>query len=332
MNTHFKNSFAIFEIIILIAGIFFLSSCTNDPPAVRTAIASSITKTSAVSGGNVTDDGNSEVTARGVCWDITGNPNINSFKTTDGKGTGSFESEITGILENTTYYVRAYATNKEGTSYGNQVEFTTLPLADIDGNNYKTVKLGTQVWMAENLKTTRYNDGTSIPNVTDDAEWSVQTEGAYCWQNNNLQNKDIYGALYNWFTVATNKLCPTGWHVPTDSEWRTFYVFTGMSESAANGFGWIGMDNGGKLKETGTEHWATPNAGATDELGFKALPGGVRYDYSQFSDSGDFGAWWASTESESLSAYVCILVGINADINRMMYLKLAGLSVRCIKD
>jgi uncharacterized protein (TIGR02145 family) len=326
------NSFKTPALILLIIGIICCNSCMKNPPVVTTKSVSAITPVSAVSGGNVTGDGGAEVTAHGVCWDSSEKPTINSGKTVDGKGNGSYDSDITGLTENTTYYVRAYATNSEGTGYGNQIEFTTRPLTDIDGNNYKTVKIGSQVWMAENLKTTRYNDGTPIPDVTDDAQWSALTDGGYCWNNNDIANKNVYGALYNWYTVATNKLCPAGWHVPSDNELQVLYITSGMSQEEADGTGWIGNGIGGKLKEAGTIHWAVPNEGATDQYGFTALPGGVRYDYSQFSDIGSFGAWWSSTVSDAWSAYNCILININSDVCRMMYLKNSGLSVRCLKD
>jgi uncharacterized protein (TIGR02145 family) len=134
---------------------------------------------------------------------------------------------------------------------------------DIDGNVYRTVTIGTQVWMAEDLKTTHYNDGTPIPYVTDHTEWANLKSGAYCWKwsdNNDESDKNIYGAFYNWYATA-EKLCPVGWHVPTDKDWETLVDFCGGWEIA-----------GGKLKEVGTEHWESPNIGATNEFGFTALP------------------------------------------------------------
>ncbi len=155
-------------------------------------------------------------------------------------------------------------------------------VTDIDGNVYHTVTIGTQVWLVENLKTTRYNDGTSIPLVTDSAAWSNADTSAYCWYNNDIANKNTYGALYNWFTVNTGKLAIAGWHIPTDAEWTTLTDYLG-GESIA----------GGKLKETGTTHWRSPNAGATNESGFTALPGGHRDVNGTFSAMGDDGFWWS---------------------------------------
>ena len=132
---------------------------------------------------------------------------------------------------------------------------------DIDGNIYHTVTIGNQVWMVENLKTTRYNDGTAIPNVTDSSVWSKLSTPAYCWYNNDASSyKATYGALYNWYAVNVQKLCPKGWHVASNAE---FYALNSFLDGEC-----------GKLKEAGTIHWYSPNKGATNETGFTALPGG----------------------------------------------------------
>ena len=139
-------------------------------------------------------------------------------------------------------------------------------IKDIEGNVYKTIAIGKQVWMTENLKTTKFNDGTSIPMVTENEAWIKLTTPAYSWYNNDsTANKNTYGALYNWYTVKTNKLCPAGWHVPTDAEWVALITYL-------EGF----TVAGGKMKEKGIEHWKSPNEGATNETGFTALPGGYR--------------------------------------------------------
>ena len=295
-------------------------------PTITTADISNKTETSATTGGNITSDGGSPVTARGVCWSTSQNPTTAISKTTNGTGTGSFSSNITGLTANTTYYVRAYATNSVGTSYGNQVSFTASQSAsqtvtDVEGNIYNTVTIGTQVWMVENLKTTKYNDGTAIPNITDNSTWAALTTGAYCWNNNDINFKVIYGALYNWFAVNTGKLCPASWHIPTDSEWTTLINYLG-GESLA----------GGKLKEAGIAHWQNPNKGATNETGFTALPGGSRYYAGAFSFSGSGGCWWSSTAYSSVYAFYLTL---NSDFTSADFLfqsKYYGFSIRCIKD
>jgi uncharacterized protein (TIGR02145 family) len=192
---------------------------------------------------------------------------------------------------------------------------------DNDGNVYKTVTIGTQVWMAENLKTTKYNDGTAIPLVTDDKVWDALTTPAYCWYKNDATaNKNTYGASYNWYTVGTNKICPKGWHVPTDVEWTTLTTYLG-GESVA----------GGKLKETGTTHWESPNTGATNESGFKALSGGDR-ESGVFSYIGYSGYWWSATGTNATEARYRYMAYHGSKVERNSIFKKMGYSVRCLRD
>ena len=192
---------------------------------------------------------------------------------------------------------------------------------DIDGNVYKTVKIGTQTWMAENLKTTKFNDGTKIPLVSVITAWEKLTTPAYSWYDNNISNsKTKYGALYNWYTVNTGKLCPAGWHVPSDAEWT---ILTNQ----------FGTDNiaGGKLKETGTTHWQTPNGGAENEGGFTAIPGGIRGSNGAFGDQGYFGYWWSSTESVATEAWYRYIGYNEGWVQRLSFgKKQSGFSVRCV--
>lgn len=297
------------------------------PPSVSSTAISNITATSATSGGNIANDGGSPVTARGVCWSTSQNPTTENSKTTDGTGIGSFSSSITGLTANTTYYVRAYAVNSQGTAYGNQVSFTTLQstsqtVTDIEGNVYKTVTIGTQIWMAENLKTTKYNDGTTIPNVTDNTTWAGLTTGAYCWYNNDIGYKTTYGALYNWFAVNTGKLCPIGWHVPTKNEWSTLIYYFGDIYVA-----------GGAMKETGTVHWIAPNTGATNSSGFSGLPGGERSWYDgTFRNIGSNGDWWNTIELDINQGWEGYLYSLGSNAGQSSAKKQKGLSVRCLKD
>jgi uncharacterized protein (TIGR02145 family) len=163
-------------------------------------------------------------------------------------------------------------------------------LTDQDGNIYRTITIGTQTWMAENLRTTKYRDGTAIPNVTDNTAWSNLSTGAYCNYNNTESADTIatYGRLYNWYAATDSRdIAPSGWHVPTDDEWTTLTTYLGGDSVA-----------GGKMKETGTTHWVTPNGGATNESGFTALPSGVRIDYindSKFKWVGSYGIYMSST-------------------------------------
>ena len=200
--------------------------------------------------------------------------------------------------------------------------FTFIACTDADGNNYPVVKIGDQWWMAENLNTTVYNDGTPIPFETDSAIWSNLVAHGYCWYNSNVGNKDTYGALYNWFTVNSGKLAPIGWHVPTDEEMTTLTTYLG-GESIA----------GGKLKESGTTHWNTPNTGATNETGFTALPGGYRgfLDGTYYS-VGNGGYWWSSTEGNASKAWCRYLSSSSSEVISSNNWKGFGFSVRCIRD
>jgi len=302
-------------------------------PILSTTAITDITKTTATSGGNITDDGGATVTARGVCWSTSQNPTISDSKTEDGTAARNFTSSISGLEPNTMYYVRAYATNSEGTGYGSTLSFTTLEeVTDADGNVYETVVIGTQEWFAGNLKTTRYNDGTPIPNVTDNTDWSkLTTTGAYAWYGNDEATyKNAYGALYNGYAVSTGKLCPTGWHVPTDAEWTTLIDYAG-GEGVA----------GGKLKSTrmapdAHPRWQSPNTDATDAYGFAALPGGYRYyNNGTFSEVGSNGYWWSSTSVENNSTsnvWVRVMLYGLGSVGRIIYNKRDGLSVRCLRD
>jgi uncharacterized protein (TIGR02145 family) len=199
---------------------------------------------------------------------------------------------------------------------------TGITITDIDGNIYHTVTIGTQVWMVENLKTTKYYDGTTIPLVTDGTIWANDTTPAYCWYNNDEGTfKNTYGALYNWYAVNTGKLCPAGWHVPTDAEWSTLITFLGDSTVA-----------GGKLKEAGTAHWVSPNTGATNSSGFKALPGGSHYTNGSFYLNGKYGWYWSSTESSSTDAWHEYMQYNTSLSYRTAGSKIIGFSVRCVKN
>jgi uncharacterized protein (TIGR02145 family) len=212
---------------------------------------------------------------------------------------------------------------QELTENAAQVPTWTSPtvVTDIDGNLYTTVTIGTQTWMAQNLKTTRLNDGTPIPNVTDNAAWVALTTPGYCWYNNDNANSATYGALYNGYAVNTGKLAPKGWHVATDAEWHTLSNFLG--DDAVSG---------GKLKEVGLVHWQSPNTGATNETGFSAIPGGFRFGAYNFCDQRVVGYWWSATEydAEQLQGH-----HINYDRSTLYTLqgyKRYGLSVRLVRD
>jgi uncharacterized protein (TIGR02145 family) len=195
-------------------------------------------------------------------------------------------------------------------------------LTDIDGNTYDVIVIEKQVWMAENLKTTKYNDGTPIRFVSDASTWSKLTVPAYTYYNNDsITYKDTYGALYNWYTVKSAKLCPTGWHVPTDIEWSIAINSQGGENVA-----------GIKLKEPGAAHWLSPVSEATNESGFTALPGGYRHFNGPFYQIGYNGFWWSSSDYYSLYAWFRSMFSYYTYVYHDFYLKGYGFSVRCIMD
>jgi len=199
---------------------------------------------------------------------------------------------------------------------------------------YKTVRIGSQVWMAENLKSTKFNDGTFIPIVIDDSIWSHLSSPAYCWYNNDEVNyKSTYGAMYNWYAVKTGKLCPLGWHVPSDEEWKELEIYLGMPPQQTNNFGTRGTDEGGKLKETDTIHWQYPNTGATNKSGFTALPGGGRVKNGTFNTSGYSSSWWSSSEFSPNRAWCRFLLNNDNHVNRAWGPSGSdGQYVRCVKN
>lgn len=297
-------------------------------PSVITIPVMAITSTSARSGGFITSEGGATVTTRGVCWSVNDSPTISDNNLTNGTGSGQYGIQITGLTAGTTYYIRAFATNSMGTSYGDQLTFTTLEqysvgsVTDEDGNTYETITIGNQVWMTENLKTTKYNDGTNIPLVADSSNWRKLVTPGYCWYNNDeAKNRDTYGALYNWLTVNTGKLCPIGWNVPTDSAWDELISYLGGDKIA-----------GVLLKETGTTHWTSPNPGATNTTGFTALPGGARSAQSVFGLLRNSGNWWSSTEETAATAWYRTMTFNQISVGRNPGNKRSGFSIRCIKD
>jgi uncharacterized protein (TIGR02145 family) len=288
---------------------------------------------SAVSGGNITSSGGTAITARGVCWSTSPSPTVDlTTKTINGSGSGIFSSSITQLNPATTYYVRAYATNSVGTSYGDQISFVSQ-----NTNNPFEITIGNQIWSTKNLDVTTYTDGTPIPQVTDPTEWQNLTTGAWCYYANNAANGTTYGKLYNWYAVAgihdndpstPNKiLAPTGWHMPTDAEWTTLTTFLG-GESVA----------GGKMKSTGTIQagtglWQNPNTATTNESGLTVLPGGFRDDLGGSTGSIGYVSYlWSSSEDNTSNAWTRSLRTFSSGVLRSFIYKYSACSVRLVKN
>lgn len=322
-NTYGENSTTKSSYVVV-------TDLTQQLPILSTNTVSNITNTTAISGGFIIDQGGSSITSKGVCWSTSQNPTILNNKTIDGSGVNSFISNMAGLAINTKYYLRAYATNLLGTAYGNQESFTTTAsfsdcgtVTDIDGNIYNTVTIGTQCWMKENLKTTRYNDGNTIPLVTDYEQWgdmALTTNGAYCTYNLDLANNNTYGKLYNWYAVKTGKLAPNGWHVPTAAEWVTLFNYLGGVNIA-----------GGKMKTN--DLWSNPNTGASNISGFSAIPAGMRSSsHGEFNSINNTTYFWSSTQYSTYEAKYIRLIYNSSAIENLSLIWTNGFSIRCIKD
>lgn len=304
-------------------------------PVIKTKDVYSVSPTTANCGGEITSNGGSAITERGICWNTLPGPTKYDNKTLDGKGEGPFKSLLAGLKSSTTYYVRSYATNRATTSYGNEISFKTYTgnVTDVDGNVYNTMTIGTQQWTTENLKTSKYNDNTLIPFISDIYEWSSLSTPAWCRYvndhtsyNDPLNSYTTDGALYNWYAVnaASNggkNVCPAGWHVPTDADWTTLTNFLGGDSIA-----------GGKMKEAGIAHWVGPNTGATNESGFTGLPEGGRFSNGRFKGIGTRGGWWSSEELLPTSGRGRFLYYEFSMVYRGSGYKGDGFSVRCLKD
>lgn len=349
MNTGLmKRINSLWSLILIVFLQFIFTGCKN-VPKVTTDPVTEIEALQAKGGGNVLNDRFSEVTERGVCWSVLRGPDIFDSICSAGPGTGWFFAYITQLKPGTTYFVRAYATNNEGTGYGHEVSFTTSPMeigpvnfnpsvtygsmTDQDGNVYKTVTIGTQVWMAENLKTTKYRNGDPIPDIPSTYEWNGLETGAYCDYDNYADFSTVYGHLYNWYAVKDSRnLAPAGWHIPTLDEWILLRAYYG--ETACD-----------KLKEKGYSHWMTDAnqlTEATNESGFTAVPGGYR-EWRGFLGIGTgycfdglgMGGWyWTSSEGYGTNdfQFIAFFTWDFSDIGGGGNYPNTGYAVRCIKD
>jgi uncharacterized protein (TIGR02145 family) len=306
-------------------------------PVLSTLPIEDLTQTTVTSGGEITDEGDSAITDRGVCWSTNENPTLSDSHTSDGAGVGKFISSVSCLNPDTRYYIRAYAKSNAGVGFGNPVSFTTDiagvsfnnsqnygTVTDVEGNNYKTITIGTQTWMAENLKVTKYSDGTQIPNITIDTVWFNLPIGYYCDYKNTPGYSDTYGRLYNWYAVNDGRnIAPAGWHIPTNDEWKTLINSLGGQNAA-----------GFKMTETGTTHWPCPNS-ATNSSGFTALPGGARTGAAEdFYGIGNQGIWWSATDdtTNQYAAYFHYIINNTSILYDGNGSKSYGLSLRCVKD
>jgi uncharacterized protein (TIGR02145 family) len=308
-------------------------------PSLSTTSASHVTSNSAKSGGIITDNGDTTIIVQGTCWSTSHNPTTSNEKTVDNPPTGTFTSSIINLLPGKTYYARAYATNSMGTAYGNEISFTTYKseaITDIDSNYYNTVTIGPQIWTAENLKTTRLNDNTPIPNVTVNSTWMGLTTPAYCWYNNDADtNKNTYGALYNWYSASTNKLCPVGWHVPAYNELGSLTNYL-----IYNGYGYQGSGSDIAKSMASNYDWTISTTEGTvgfdqssnDSSNFTALPGGGRFGMQGFRSLHSLSGYWSSTSMGTTYAMSMSIFNDAANVVYSDVTKFYGYSVRCLKS
>jgi len=325
-TTYYVRAYAINSVGIAYGNEVTFTTLPLVLPTITTTNVTLVTPTTAQSGGNITSDGNTTITERGICYSTTTSPTIANSKLVAAGTLGIFTSNLTDLTAGTTYYLRAYATNSIGTAYGSEISFTTYnidAISDIDNNYYNIIIIGTQTWMKENLKTTKYIDGSTINNITDNSAWTSQTNGAFCWYNNDADTyKNTYGALYNYFAVVDSRnLCPVGWHVPTKEEWIQLANYAGDWSVA-----------GTKLKAT--NGW-NGNGNGTDIFGFSALPGGSRGGSAYggaFMGIGNNGMWWSSTEYSVNNAYHWYMTYDSGGVSGLVPDKDSGFSIRCVKD
>ncbi len=198
---------------------------------------------------------------------------------------------------------------------------TGTTVVDVDGNIYRTVTIGTQVWMAENLKVTRYRNGDAIPHVSNSMDWESSTNGAYCNYDNNANNVSIFGRLYNYYAAVDSRgIAPTGWHLPSDSDWQVLTDYLGGYQIA-----------GGKMKDASDVYWASPNAGATNSSGFSAQPGGQRFN-GIYQYMGTVACFWSATEESGINGRYIFIQFDDAGAHGDDYPKQSGFSIRCVKD
>jgi uncharacterized protein (TIGR02145 family) len=350
--------------IVIILGFTLILGCRkedsdSDPvpiPVLSTSV-SDVNESSALCTGTVTSDvdiGN--ILYCGICYsNVTSEPSKSGTTemTFFNSQNRQFQLVLNYLTPGITYHVRAYAENETGAGYGNEVVFTTMgditgdiefntdlvynTVNDIDGNSYRTIQIGDQEWMAENLKTTKLNDGTDIQLIQDQTEWVYNTGPGYSWYlNDETKYKNAYGVLYNWYAAKSDKLCPAGWHVPSKEEWLSLSSYLGENLFV-------------KTKEPGTAHWVTTETEADNSSGFTALPGGYRNgsfyepypEQDYFINLGYVGAFWSTDTQASWYELELIDFGSSWDFSDFgneyscglnAHYKSSGLSVRCIKN
>jgi len=315
----------------------------TDPvvPSISTLAVNNITVSSAKCDVKILNNGGSPITQYGICYSESPNPSLllSTAFTTETAATDNFTHTLNSLKSNTQYYVKSYATNAVGTAYGNELEFTTSEAAsseilfndkltygsvsDVEGSIYKTITIGTQTWMAENLRSTTFRNGDLIPTTaTLTQDIFSEISPIYQWS---LGNTDVNGRLYTWFAATDPRnVCPIGWHLPTDAEWTTLINYLGGEYLA-----------GDKLREIGQVHWGVNGNGnwnATNKSGFTGLPAGSKESTGVYKPNSNVCVWWSSSSNKSDSG-VCRQIWDNtSQVGFMNINKKYGYSIRCVQD
>lgn len=301
-------------------------------PVLTSSEVTNLTENSASTGGTISDDGGAEIIERGVCWNTSGSPTIEDEKISSGSGTGSFDCELTRLSPDTDYYIRAYAINAFGTSYGNEIIMTSNGILtdSRDGNVYKYVRIGNQVWMSENLAYLPSVNPSTVQSEYDPTYYVYAYEGSDVAEAKATSNYTTYGVLYNW--PAAKTVCPTGWHLPSFEEWNALaqyisddnggYDMTGSAEDD-----WQNV--GAHLKAT--TGWFD-NGSGSDDYGFSALPSGFRYAYNDYRSITEGAYWWSTEEQTEIRGYMWGTHYSNNVFARTPFAAYCGFSVRCVKD
>jgi uncharacterized protein (TIGR02145 family) len=338
---HFFRQTNIFILILLTFLFYSCNKNKNTKPSIETISFTELTSQSVIIEGKVNNPDNFNIFWQGVAWGTTSNPEFNTFYTTfENVSSTTFNSKIYNLLPNTTYYFRTYL-NLDGQSnivYGKEISITTPPSeisqfninktygsnSDVDGNIYKTIQIGNQTWMAENLRVSKFNNGSAINEVTVNNSFYNNGNPAWCYYKDSIQYNNLYGKLYNEFVVTNNNnVCPTGWHVPTINDFQT------LKDNLPS------INSGGVLKSTGYNFWNSPNEGATNETGFSAVGSGIRNDFDNYygikaatyfwlQDNCYFGMVYTSPGGPSYGAIETMVYGSNYPGQ--------GCSIRCVKD
>lgn len=320
----------VYQSVFLLLSLFLVISCKRDsnnanPSVVKTTEVTSLLPHMVETGGSIVSNSSGTIKMRGVCWGTMPKPDTSQHKKALISKTEDFIVILSKLTPATRYYYRAFIVNENGLIYGDEKEFVTLEngpnVTDIDGNEYQTVKIGTQTWMKENLKVSRYNNGDSIPTGLDNRQWQTTQAGAFAIFNNQKENNDIFGKIYNWYVVQDERnVCPIGWHVPSQEEWTSLENFLGGEEIA-----------GSKMKAV-SNLWRGSSKNITNEGGFSGLPAGSRFASGGYGSMFQVGCWAMDDNRNLGSGFFVVIVDWGDFSGKGSEMINRGFSVRCIKD